>query len=208
MTLRHHCNHTQTAAKHRLFCRKEHLQPQLQRLRLKLQKVPCQKLCIFKSATLQCRCKETALLLYCHGSTRCAPSTCSMQEVVAAQSASLICFNLGYLPSASDKDATATIHQTTVPAVAAALQTINQHGLISILAYTGHPGKSALCSPSVLQLPMLHWIRLAALGGQEEYEAVKQQLCNLPAAAWTITEHRYLNRPNAPRLICVAPHRL
>ena len=64
-----------------------------------------------------------------------------MQEVVAERSASLICFNLGYLPAAHDKDNTSTRQQTTVSAVAAALKTVNNRGLISVLAYTGHPGK-------------------------------------------------------------------
>lgn len=61
--------------------------------------------------------------------------------MVAARSASLICFNLGYLPSADNKDDTATQQETTVSAVAAALKIVNKQGLISILAYTGHQGK-------------------------------------------------------------------
>ena len=64
-----------------------------------------------------------------------------MQEVIAEHSASLICFNLGYLPSAPDKDKTSTKQQTTVAAVAAALKTVSKRGLISLLAYTGQPGK-------------------------------------------------------------------
>lgn len=64
-----------------------------------------------------------------------------VQEVVAGQAASLICFNLGYLPAAHDKDNTSTKQQTTVSAVAAALKTVSKRGLISLLAYTGHPGK-------------------------------------------------------------------
>ena len=64
-----------------------------------------------------------------------------MQEVVAEQSASLICFNLGYLPAAHDKDGTSTKQHTTVSAVAAALKIVSKRGLISLLAYTGHPGK-------------------------------------------------------------------
>lgn len=64
------------------------------------------------------------------------------QEVVAEQSPALICFNLGYLPSAHDKDSTSTRHDTTVSAVSAALKIISKRGLVSLLAYTGHPGKS------------------------------------------------------------------
>lgn len=65
-----------------------------------------------------------------------------VQEIVAEQSATLICFNLGYLPSADDKASTSTKHETTVSAVAAALETISKRGLVSLLAYTGHPGRS------------------------------------------------------------------
>lgn len=64
-----------------------------------------------------------------------------VQEVVAEQCASLICFNLGYLPGAHDKDNTSTKQQTTVSAVAAALKVVSKRGLISLLAYTEHPGK-------------------------------------------------------------------
>lgn len=69
-----------------------------------------------------------------------------VQEIVAEQSATLICFNLGYLPSADDKASTSTKHDTTVSAVAAALKTISKRGLVSLLAYTGHPGNSTCCT--------------------------------------------------------------
>ncbi len=64
-----------------------------------------------------------------------------LQDVVKPHSASLICFNLGYLPSAEDKSRTATQQHTTVAAVAAALNVVNSRGLISIMAYIGHAGK-------------------------------------------------------------------
>ena len=67
-----------------------------------------------------------------------------LQDVVALHSASLICFNLGYLPSAEDKPQTATGQHSTLAAVAAALNMVNDRGLISIMAYTGHPGKLAI----------------------------------------------------------------
>jgi len=67
-----------------------------------------------------------------------------LQDVVALHSASLICFNLGYLPSAEDKPQTTTEQFSTLAAVAAALNTVNDRGLISIMAYIGHPGKLAI----------------------------------------------------------------
>ncbi|DBA98106.1 hypothetical protein WJX77_007997 [Trebouxia sp. C0004] len=106
-----------------------------------------------------------------------------MQDVVALHSASLICFNLGYLPSAEDKPETATEQYTTLAAVAAALKMVNDRGLISIMAYTGHPG------------------------GQQEYEAVRQHLQALSPVNWTVSEHNYINRPTAPVLMCVAAKR-
>ncbi|KAL0054284.1 hypothetical protein WJX82_006665 [Trebouxia sp. C0006] len=92
-----------------------------------------------------------------------------MQDVVALHSASLICFNLGYLPSAEDKPQTTTEQFSTLAAVAAALNTVNDRGLISIMAYTGHPG------------------------GQQEYEAVRQHLQALSPVKWTVSEHRKLS---------------
>lgn len=103
-----------------------------------------------------------------------------MQDVVALHSASLICFNLGYLPSAEDKPQTATGQHSTLAAVAAALNMVNDRGLISIMAYTGHPG------------------------GQQEYEAVRHYLQALSPVKWTVSEHKYINRPTAPVLMCVA----
>ena len=41
-------------------------------------------------------------------------------------------------------------------------------------------------------------------GGQTEYEAVRQQLQALSPAEWTVSEHRYINRPTAPVLMYVA----
>lgn len=64
-----------------------------------------------------------------------------LQDAIELHSASLICFNLGYLPCAEDKNQTVTKQETTVAAVAAALNVVNSRGLISIMAYTGQPGK-------------------------------------------------------------------
>lgn len=89
----------------------------------------------------------------------CVPpciSLCVTQDIVADHSASLVCFNLGYLPSAEDKPETATNQHTTVAAIAAALQVINNRGLISVMAYLGHPGKSQVLWRHVHRLSMIH----------------------------------------------------
>ena len=41
-------------------------------------------------------------------------------------------------------------------------------------------------------------------GGQQEYEAVRQHLQALSPVKWTVSEHKYINRPTAPVLMCVA----
>lgn len=103
-----------------------------------------------------------------------------MQDFVDQRSASLICFNLGYLPCADGKAETATKQDTTVAAVRAALQVVSSRGLVSILAYIGHPG------------------------GQQEYEAVRQLLQELDPNEWTVSEYKLVNRPSAPVLLSVA----
>lgn len=63
------------------------------------------------------------------------------QDSVVPGCASLICFNLGYLPSSEQpKHATVTKLDTTIAALHAALQAVQSGGLISVVAYTGHPG--------------------------------------------------------------------
>ncbi|MES0371871.1 MAG: class I SAM-dependent methyltransferase [Mariprofundaceae bacterium] len=69
-----------------------------------------------------------------------------------------VVFNLGYLPG-SDKSIT-TLPESTLSALNIALNLLSKDGIISILAYTGHPG------------------------GMEECNAVKRWAKNLPAAAY------------------------
>lgn len=89
--------------------------------------------------------------------------------------ARVVAFNLGYLPG-GDKAIT-TAMSTTTAAVEAALEVVTSGGVVSILAYTGHPG------------------------GLEEYNAVKELITQLPPAYWVVMEHRLLNRPKAPILL-------
>lgn len=98
-----------------------------------------------------------------------------LQELVGSNVARVVAFNLGYLPS-GDKALT-TNAATSVAAVEAALEVVVPGGLVSILAYIGHPG------------------------GLQEYEAVKGLIAELSPSYWVVTETRLLNRPTAPILL-------
>lgn len=56
-------------------------------------------------------------------------------------------------------------------------QVVRPGGVVSIMAYIGHPG------------------------GLEEYEAVRELLSGLSPQYWTSSELRLLNRPSAPVLL-------
>lgn len=58
-------------------------------------------------------------------------------------------------------------------------QVLQPGGLLTVMAYTGHPG------------------------GQEEYEAVGKLLKELSPAYWVSSELRVVNRPTAPVLLLV-----
>jgi len=47
-------------------------------------------------------------------------------------------------------------------------------------------------------------LMILSAGGQQEYEAVRQHLQALSPVKWTVSEHKYINRPTAPVLMCVA----
>ena len=65
-----------------------------------------------------------------------------IQDFVDQHSASVICFNLGYLPFADSKAETATKQETTVAAVKAALEVVKETGIVTVMAYVGHPCES------------------------------------------------------------------
>eukprot|EP00775_Hariotina_reticulata_P010936 gene10936-11090_t len=98
-----------------------------------------------------------------------------MQQLVGSNVAKLVTFNLGYLPG-GDKSIT-TQSGSTLAAVEAALEVVCPGGLVSIMAYIGHPG------------------------GLEEYEQVKGLLQSLSPVYWTSSELRLINRPTAPVLL-------
>jgi predicted methyltransferase len=87
-----------------------------------------------------------------------------------------ITFNLGYLPG-SDKTAT-TKTQTTLVAIDAGLKLLREEGVITVLAYTGHPG------------------------GLEEADAVAERLETLDPQSFHVDIHTK-TAERAPRLFVV-----
>lgn len=85
-------------------------------------------------------------------------------------------FNLGWLPGAEDKDATATRPDTTLAAIDAAAALLRPGGFLSVASYIGHAG------------------------GRDEADQVRDRLAALPPAEWIVSEARLLNRPTAPLL--------
>eukprot|EP00850_Spirogloea_muscicola_P006240 SM000029S10535 [mRNA] locus=s29:633725:635343:- [translate_table: standard] len=96
-------------------------------------------------------------------------------DFVPPASASLVAFNLGYLPGGNKE--VITRNGTTLKALAAATVVVAPGGLISIIAYIGHPG------------------------GREEYERIKSFSAEFAPEEWVCSHHEFLNRPIASRLI-------
>ncbi len=88
-----------------------------------------------------------------------------------------VVFNLGYLPG-GDKGRT-TAAATTIAALQQALTFLAPGGLISILAYVGHPG------------------------GMAEAEQVKAWAAGLTPTRWQVTVETVPGRPAAPQLFTV-----
>lgn len=84
-------------------------------------------------------------------------------------------FNLGYLPGA-DK-ACITRPESTLAGLSACLERLKPGGLVSLVAYLGHPG------------------------GLEEYEGVRRMLESLDGQTWQWRETRAPS-DRAPRLLC------
>ena len=146
--------------------------------------------------------------LHCH-----LASHADMAQYVAAASARLVVFNLGWLPGAPDrKAAAATQPDSTVAALHAACQVLSTEGLCSVLCYPGHPGEGArgCCRglvmrygagtlqqqgpPAARPLTQRQCAGCPWSGGREEYEAVQATMAALPPREWLTTEFRLLNR--------------
>ncbi len=89
----------------------------------------------------------------------------------------VVMFNLGYLPG-GDKGRTTHL-STTLAALGQALELLAPGGLLSVMAYTGHPG------------------------GREEAEAVKAWANNLPRPPWYATLQVPPGNPHAPEWLLV-----
>lgn len=83
------------------------------------------------------------------------------------EQAQLVCFNLGFLPGGERE--LITKPGTTIAAIQAALDIVQPSGLVSVLAYTGHPG--ACCLPA----PPMHLRQQCCCCGQTH------GLCSMPS---------------------------
>lgn len=111
--------------------------------------------------------KHVQLVRMCHA---------KLGEVIKSDDhVSLVAFNLGYLPGGNKNMTTQT--ETTVKALESAIKVVRPGGMISIMAYIGHPG------------------------GREEYEAIRNFTGNLPMTSWVCSHHEWLNRPLCPHLL-------
>jgi len=110
--------------------------------------------------------KQVKLLQLCHS---------QIEKIVSDKPIRLVTFNLGYLPG-GDKNLITNV-DTTLQALQAASNVLQPGGLISIVAYVGHPG------------------------GREEFEAVMKYGAGLPTDAWVCSHHEWINRSLGPRLI-------
>jgi hypothetical protein len=106
----------------------------------------------------------------CAAAVDLQPTTSKPDRLLAAAM-----FNLGYLPGA-DK-ACITRPESTLAGLSACLERLKPGGLISLVAYLGHPG------------------------GLEEYEAVRRMLESLDGQRWQWQEIRAPS-DRAPRLLC------
>jgi predicted methyltransferase len=89
-----------------------------------------------------------------------------------------VTFNLGYLPGGEKTRITRP--ETTIAALEAALEMLAPGGLITIVAYTGHPG------------------------GADECAAVEEWAARLDQEEYAVAGYRFLNQANdPPRLIAI-----
>lgn len=95
---------------------------------------------------------------------------------LAAQSAKLIVYNLGYLPG-SDKTVTTCTH-TTIQSISHALNFLCKDGLLSITCYPGH------------------------LEGKKEEEALIKFASSLDKITWNVHHHRW-GAPHSPSLLLI-----
>lgn len=90
-------------------------------------------------------------------------------------SVKLIVYNLGYLPG-GNKSKTTQI-STTLMSLAKAIDLLQPGGVVSVTCYPGHPE------------------------GAEEQQEILAFVKTLPPQIWSCSQHKWLNRKNAPSLL-------
>ncbi|KKO53550.1 class I SAM-dependent methyltransferase [Paenibacillus sp. DMB20] len=93
--------------------------------------------------------------------------------------ASVVMFNLGYLPSETSDKTVITSPDSTIPALEAALEMLAPGGVITIVLYPGHDG------------------------GSLEAAAVEAWASSLPQRSAQAVMYRGIQRPDAPYLIAL-----
>lgn len=91
------------------------------------------------------------------------------------QKIDVVMFNLGYLPGGSHKIATQGI--TTVPALQNVLQRLSLSGMVSVVAYPGHPA------------------------GKEEQLLIEDFFQSLPQKEYVVSSYTLLNQINHPPVL-------
>uniref|UniRef100_A0A7S1XF59 rRNA methylase n=1 Tax=Compsopogon caeruleus TaxID=31354 RepID=A0A7S1XF59_9RHOD len=98
-------------------------------------------------------------------------------EEIQEGSVRLICYNLGWLPG-SDKQVTTRTESTLASLAHATTLTLCSGGLVSIMAYPGHPE------------------------GERERDAILHWAQGLDKNRWVVCHHRWINRgESSPELI-------
>lgn len=101
-----------------------------------------------------------------------------IKQYIKSEKLDAVMFNLGFLPG-GDKNIT-TEGSSSLKAIEDSLDLLIDGGLMTIACYIGHEK------------------------GKEEYELIKNFLCNIDKSKYGVMEHNFLNRSSvAPRLIVV-----
>lgn len=98
------------------------------------------------------------------------------RDAVEPRSAAVVAYNLGWYPGAGADRSVITRAESTVRSLRSAQDLLAPGGVISVMAYVGHPG------------------------GQEEEDAVYAWATGLCSKEWTVVYVKYPNRNLAPTL--------
>lgn len=101
----------------------------------------------------------------------------SFPNEIPAGSVALVVYNLGYLPH-GDKTVT-TMTSTTIQSLQAALELLQEGGVVSVTCYPGH------------------------LEGEREEAELLAFSAKLAPSLWSCCHHRWINRNSAPSLLLI-----